>query len=143
MIYMGKAQEDGTRNVIVSGVLTKDAKFEYTKNSHTPKVTFSVAHGKKMHMNCLALGDRNTTLIASGLEKGDVVLCAGTWSRKEYTGTDGSIKSWDELLCDYISVQQVPSMGAVEKLEMSKPMYTNASQVPFVEMDEDEEDLPF
>lgn len=143
MIYMGKAQDDGSRNVLIAGVLLRDAKFEYTKNSQTPKVTFSVAYGKKQYMKCVALGDRPTTLLASGLEKGDVVLCAGIWTRREYTGADGAQKNWDELLCDYIAVQQVPNMAAHEGTEMNTPAYTNAAQVPFVEMDADDEDLPF
>ena len=145
MIYMGKEQDDGSRNVIIVGTVTRDAKFEYTKNSHVPKVTFSVAHGNKQYMNCLVLGDRDSTLIASGLEQRDVVLCAGKWTRRTYTSKDGAPKNWDELLCEIVIPQPVPSAAMMESAPSSPsaPVYTNAAQAPFVEMDEDEEDLPF
>lgn len=117
MIYMSKEREDGSRDCILSGVVTKDVKLDTTPTKGMPKVTFTVNAGNKRYINCLALGDSTVTQLASCLEKKDSVLCAGVFNTRRYTSKkDGTQKEWSEVLLDYLAVQEATPGGGSNEI---------------------------
>lgn len=147
--------KDGTIYTIVTGKVSRDAKLEYTPNKHTPKVTFSMSYGKKQYVNCCALGENDTTVIASTLEGGDVICAAGTYSERKYTSKkDGSEKVWGEILVDFICPQSSLAFGNQDGVESVQGVPEGSDQAEaqqqkndddsgFSEVCDEDEELPF
>lgn len=140
-IYMSGEREDGSRDCFLSGRVTKDAKFEYTKVKGTPKATFSVAYGQKKYMNVASIGESPVTSTAACLESGDTVFVAGKYSSRKYTGRDGTDKEWREVLADLILLQTAPPSTNYGPPEGG----TDAPEVQsaFHELEGDDGELPF
>lgn len=139
-IYLSGQRDDGTRDCFMSGRVGRDAKFEYTKNSGTPKASFSIAYGNRKFMNVVAIGNGAVTDLASRLEAGDIVLVAGTYSTRKYTGRDGTEKEWHEVLANFIAPQPSFADGANEENEASDQ---SAGQMRELNSDNDDGELPF
>lgn len=147
--------KDGTVFTIVTGKVSRDAKLEYTPNKGTPKVTFSMSYGKKQYVNCCALGENDTTVIASTLERGDVICVAGTYSERKYTSKkDGTEKTWGEILIDFICPQSSLALSgkAVESSaqgvsehpeQVETSQQQNTDNGGFSEVYDEDEELPF
>lgn len=103
-------------DVVIWGTVSKDAQLTFTKQQEIPKVTFGVSYDKKTYMNCITLKDTPTARVAADLRKGDMVLCAGVWTSREYQGRDGQKKTWAELLCDVIIRQPDVFYGQSEEV---------------------------
>lgn len=141
-IYMSGVREDGSRDVIAAGKVTRDSEFEYTPSKRMPKASFSMAVGKKKYLNCVSLGNSDVTSIAANLEKGDVVLVSGTYTENTYTGRDGTEKVWRSCLLSFCTIQPaLPSnLDAGTEGNAGAPL----PEVPdFNELDGDDGELPF
>lgn len=92
---------DGGYDTVVWGSVSQASSIGETQN-HNPKVKFSVCYAKSTYMNCVAYGNTDTTQFAASLEKGDLVLCAGLWSERQYTDKDGNPRRYQELVCDIV-----------------------------------------
>lgn len=100
--------QDGS--FMICGYVAKDAEKRTTQNGGL-FVTWGVAVGKKnaggneetVWTNCKAFG--RAAEIASGIVKGDTVLCVGKLETTESNG-----KTYKNLNCEYVSVMAKPAV---------------------------------
>lgn len=97
-----KGDPDGGVDTVVWGTVSRDAEITQIGEKKTTKVKFGVAYDKGQYMNCAAFGNTETAQFAASLEKRDKVLCAGTWTRRKWTGKDGKERETEELNCEIV-----------------------------------------
>lgn len=146
-ILTAKAQDDGSRAMLIWGRVTRDAKLEFTRNKNIPKVSFAVAYDSKKYMNCSSMGDNDKTSVAALLEKGDEVLIGGIWSSRKYMTKDGEEKTWSELKIEFIMPQGAPaaSQSAIPQRDTANGAADNEyfNDSDFAELNDDDYELPF
>lgn len=142
--------ETGYRScdMILWGEVSRDASLSYTRNKNAPKVEFGVRYGDKKFMNVAAIGDYPQTAIASRMEKGDFVLCAGIWEERPYKNKNGENKTWCELKVSarfygYINpMGQAPAVD-MEQAEQEGPVASALGDWQQIPDDDDEGELPW
>lgn len=82
MAVFGFKDQGGAVNMLLTGPVT----FEPKLNDKGSMVKFSVKYADKKYMNVTAWADGPIGRLAMCLEKGDVVLCAGTWEQWQHEG---------------------------------------------------------
>lgn len=100
--------------IIVSGFVARDADFRLVGQKETPLCKFSVKAGERdldgqreaIWRNCTCWFDLAYT--AKKIRKGDLVLAAGRYKTRTYTGMDGDEKTASEIECDFIQVARPP-----------------------------------
>ena len=132
--------DNNSAEIIAWGRVVRAPELNYTKTKNVPKVTWSIAYGDKEYLNCLALGNRPSTRIAKCLEKGDIVIIAGTLTRKDYEKRDGSRGVWVECLCDAVICQ--PDVARTPDNDTGPMISQPPAAMGFFD-DDDDGDLPF
>lgn len=107
----------------MTGTLTKNATYYSGNGGRTVfNIKYAAAKDEKgkrtkgLFFNCTAWGD--LAQLAACLEKGDGVLVCGRVDERRYRATDGTDKTWTELICDYIAPQ--PMLPAPEEMPESE-----------------------
>lgn len=90
--------------VIAWGTIVKSPAERYTD---IRSVRFTIKTGRgagrsEKHLTCVSYGESVNTIIMQAMEKGDIVLCCGTWIEKQYTNKKGERKTSYEMQVNYI-----------------------------------------
>lgn len=133
MSILAFKEQDGTLNVIVTGGVVRDAEIKSGNNGS--RVKFSVCYGKKKYMDCEAWADNDVGAVAGCLEKGDIVIAAGTHRTWEYNGKQYSTLSVDFVNPMYSSSEAAPLMQPDEQDSGASGTYS--------EIDDSDGELPF
>lgn len=142
-------EETGYRqaDMLLWGEVVQDARLSYTKHKHCPKVEISVKYSRNKYMRVTSLGDYQQTAVASRLEKGDYVLCAGLWEERPYKNKDGEEKFWSELKISAKLNGFISPLGQVQSAEMGEATEegpTASALGSFQEVDDGEDgELPW
>ena len=127
--------------MILQGRLCADPEQRYTNNG-TAVCSFRVAWSEtvkdretKLFLNCVAW-QGTAELICKYWQKGKEILLEGKLSTREYEDRGGNRRSVTEM-----TVDRVHFCGKSEDAQGMPPRTEGKSQ--FVEMDEDDSDLPF
>ena len=95
MSILYSKEADDTMNVAVSGKVTREPELrESTKGN---KVRFSIAYGKSKYMECEVWADSPIASVAGGLERGDIVMVAGTHRKWDYNGKTNQCVTADAI----------------------------------------------
>jgi single-strand DNA-binding protein len=140
----------GNFGVLAAGRLGQDAETRYVGQKQTKMVTFSIcAHSPQdapaVWINVVAFSDAAEA--AQNFRKGDSVLVVGKKQTRQYEGKDGTPKTSDELVADFVMPQWRVNMnvGAYNTQHnngyVSPQAPPNAPDVVFKELNDDE--LPF
>ena len=70
--------------VIAWGYIVKDPDFHYSERRNSSIIRFIIKTGRganrnEKHLVCVSWGEKEAAIIMRSMEKGDIVLCAGTW----------------------------------------------------------------
>ncbi len=100
----------GDGSVMICGIVGKDAETKRVGEKNSVMTKFSVKAGdrtdqsgdkKAVWVNCTAWNDMGKA--ASTLKKGDTALVIGRIRTYKYNGNDGTEKTGNELVCEFIS----------------------------------------
>ena len=127
--------------MILQGRLCADPEMRRTQNG-TAVCSFRVAWSEtvkdretKLFLNCVAW-QGTAEMICKYFRKGKELVVEGRLSTREYDDRDGNLRSVTEM-----TVDRVHFCGKNEDAQGMPPRTDGKSQ--FVEMDEDDSDLPF
>lgn len=95
---------------VVWGQLIADPE---VKMYNKKKTTFTVKYHNKNYLNIVMWGDSPAANIASTLEKGDMIVCFGTITEKEYLVQKGEHRGEKKIWTD-LNAQIVIPMSALE-----------------------------
>lgn len=103
-----ESSEKKYRFCIVVGKVTNDP---VIKQFNKTKVTVNIKYYTKSYLNIVVWGEDEVSYAARSLEKGDVVLCAGTITYSKYFVRQGEFKGeereWHELNPQFIMSQSM------------------------------------
>lgn len=136
-----RKMDDGSAEVVLWGRVARPPEMSFTKANNVPKVTFSVAYGEKLYMNCITYKYSDVSRISKSLRKGDVVLIAGKRTVHNYINRDGLDKEWIETLVEFISVVSTP-LGSKKAAEDDEARFAPPPGA-VATFDDYEGDLPF
>lgn len=135
-------------NCLASGTVTKKGgEMAYIGEKRTPKYTFSIQIESKKgedgqwhskFLDCSMFGKKADN--APALSGGEMVLCAGKLSTRQWEGREGDVKTSTVLECDFVSVASNVAQNAAHGKVVKEPQ-------GFQEVEEDEDldenSLPF
>ena len=79
--------------VIAWGYIVKDPNEYYSERRSSTMIRFIIKTGRganrnEKHLVCVSWGEKEAAIIMRSIEKGDLVLCAGTWVERAKKGTN-------------------------------------------------------
>ena len=79
--------------VIAWGYIVKDPDERYSEKRNSSLIRFVLKTGRganrnEKHLVCVSWGEKETAIIMRSMEKGDLVLCAGTWVERAKKGAN-------------------------------------------------------
>lgn len=79
--------------VIAWGYIVKDPDERYSEKRNSSLIRFVLKTGRganrnEKHLVCVSWGEKEAAIIMRSMEKGDLVLCAGTWVERAKKGTN-------------------------------------------------------
>lgn len=114
--FRGKSFADGHDNecffAIVWGTLIADPKVQMFNQR---KTSFTVKYHEKAFINVVLWGESEAATVASVLEKGDMVICCGTVTKKKYTVRKGAESGMEKVWTD-LNPQIIIPMPSIEFL---------------------------
>ena len=119
-ITMNEETKTRTCDMIVWGEVSRDAELGYTRQKEIPKAEFSIRYDNHKFMSVTALGDFPQTAVASRLEKGDFVICAGQWEERQYKDRNGNDRTWSELKVGGRAYGIIAPLGEIPGAEMAE-----------------------
>ena len=100
-------EETETRRcyVVAWGNIVNEPQDNYKKGLRSIKFSIKTGRGagrNEKHLVCAAYGEKHTAVVMRAMERGDIVLCAGTWVEHLKVKTKKGIKKTYEMQVNFI-----------------------------------------
>ena len=104
--YRGDDEEKTRRCYVIAwGNIVKDPQDNYRYGSRSIRFVIKTGRGagrNEKHLVCAAYGEKHTAVVMRAMEKGDIVLCCGTWNEHLNVKTKKGTKQLYEMVVNFI-----------------------------------------
>ncbi len=104
--YMNDEENSVRRCYVIAwGQIVKEPIDLFQKNLRSIRFVIKTGRGagrNEKHLLCVGYGDKMATVIMRAMEKGDVVLCAGTWVEREKVKTKKGVHPIYEMQVHFV-----------------------------------------